>query len=61
MVDGFLLPTLALVTIGAAIVVALWSKSKTRKMSHVREQDKSSLATDGPGPAPVRSPGKDRS
>ena len=54
MVDGFLLPSLALMTILAGIGIALWSKRKTDKLSHDRTEEKSSLAKDGPGPNPFR-------
>ena len=54
MVDGFLLPSLALFTIIAGLVLALWSKRRTDRLNHQRTEDKSTLAKDGPGKQPFR-------
>lgn len=58
MVDGFLLPTLALTTLALVIVFAIWSKRRTDRMEHRRTEEKSSLAKDGPGPNPLHEPGR---
>ncbi len=48
---GFLVPALAFVTLGAGIIFGIWSINRTRNKSN---DEKSSLAKDGPGPQPFR-------
>lgn len=45
---------LALVTIGSGLLLGVWNKIETDRMVHVRTEEKSSLAKDGPGPQPIR-------
>lgn len=47
----FLVPVLALTTMGLAIGFALWSRHRTKKKP---DSEKSSLAKDGPGKQPFR-------
>ena len=47
----FLVPALALTTMGLAIGIAVWSIYRTKKKP---DSKKSSLAKDGPGPQPFR-------
>lgn len=44
---------LPIVTFALVIGFVLWSKRRTENIDHDRKAEKSSLATDGPGPNPV--------
>lgn len=50
----FLIPALALVTMGLGIGFAVWSKRRTEQKLEKANPPKSSLAKDGPGPQPFR-------
>ncbi len=46
----FIVPILALITMLAVIVFALWSKQKTEERKNDPSAPKSALASDGPTP-----------
>ncbi|WP_375281070.1 hypothetical protein [Pseudooctadecabacter sp.] len=43
---------LPIATFVLVIVFALWSRKRTQDIRHTRTSEKSSLASDGPGPNP---------
>ena len=53
----FLLPALALFTLGAGMALAYWSQKRAERAMRSPDHQKSSLSTDGPGPSPFRPAG----
>lgn len=53
MTDLPLIWLLPIVTFALVIGFALWSRKRTKETHHDTKREKSSLATDGPGPNPV--------
>ena len=50
---------LPLATFLIVIGFALWNKRRIERLDHSDPRERSSLATDGPGPKPVRGPDPD--
>ena len=51
---------LPLATFVLVIAFALWSKRRTESEDHDTVMEKSSLAIDGPGPAPICAPANEQ-